>query len=59
MMLFSPIKDTIASVIIYRRCISKTKLLLDLTKFLGNLTISALAKILFSVSVNWRIHRHL
>lgn len=51
-MILYPIEDTIVSLIVYHHN-SKTKLVSDLTKFLSNLTASALAKFLFSVSVNW------
>lgn len=52
-MILYPVKDTIASLIVYRHN-SEIKLVSDLilTKFLSNLTTSALAKFLFSVSVN-------
>lgn len=50
-MILYPVKDTIASLVVYRHN-SKIKLVSDLTKFLSNLTAGALAKFLFSVSVN-------
>lgn len=50
-MILYPVQDTIASLVVYHHN-SNIKLVSDLTKFLSNLTAGALAKFLFSVSVN-------